>query len=334
MNRISLLALTGLFALSACSGGFSPATSAGGARAAATSSFASEPYTMPVTTSPVAQEAERRYKASARAPKYGGGIPGIIGLLDFCDAPKFGAADQVNLAIVEVDAMSAGAAYPLVNYDTAVVINALNFKSSALELGSNTIPAIAYDGLRLTVDPSQSNVVVGGKTYPMVFGTFASSHGHNFTPIGSATSATVDFAMPFDGTAGNVQLIMDFDAFESVFISGNVAQVGPAVHGTMFAKAGVVIGTVVNKSGAPVSNATVQAIAQDGSVAATTATQGDGTFELHGIAGATYSIIVLNTFVTQSGDTVSAQGADSGSPPPITLTVQRGTRLNVGTIKD
>jgi len=290
---------------------------------------------MPVTTSTVAQAAERAAKASQRASKdYGGGLPTITGILDFVDAPKFGSADKVNLAIIGVDAMSAGTAYPLVMYDKAVVVNALDFKQSALELGSNDIPALAYDGLRLMVDPSQSSVVVNGQTYPMIFGTYA-AYSHAFQPAGTATLATVDFTMPFSATSGSIQLIMDFDAYQSVDIVHNVAQVAPAIHGTPYQQAGVITGTIVNNTGGPVGSATVQAIAADGSIAATTATLAtDGSFELHGIAGGTYQIVVANSFVTQSGVTVTAQAADSGAPLPLTVVVPSGYRVSIGSIRD
>jgi hypothetical protein len=336
MNRIALVSLTGLFALSACSaGGFSP-TSSPGNKLASASAFTTAPYSMPVTTSADAMAAERAAKATQRSGKgVGGQIPTITGILDFVDAPKFGPADQVNLAIVGVDAMSAGTAYPLVMYDKAVVINALNFKQSALQLGSNDIPAIAYDGLTLMVDPSQSNVVMNGKTYPMVFGTYP-SHSNNFIPTGSATLATINFAMPFSAASGTVQLIMDFDANQSIDIVSNVAQVAPVLHGTTYGTAGVISGSVVNSAGGPVGSATVQAIAADGNVAATTSTAGgDGSFELHGIAGGTYQIVVSSSFTMPSGSIVTAQGADSSAViAPLTVVVPSGYRLSIGSIQD
>ena len=197
MNRIALVSLASLFALSACSGsGFSPSTSpATSVRSDA--AFAVQPYSVPVETRADVNAAQTggthssAAEATSRSAKgYTGGLPSIFGLLDFIDAQKFASGDQINLAVIGVDAMSGGTAYPLVSYSSEVTINILNFKTSALELGGSDIPAIAYDGLRLKIDPSQSNVVVNGQTYPVAFGGYVKSHGKTFVPAGCRPKPT------------------------------------------------------------------------------------------------------------------------------------------------
>lgn len=261
-------------------------------------------------------------------------MPSIFGLLDFIDAQKFQSNDQINLAVIGVDAMSGGTAYPLVTYSSEVMINALKFKTSALELGGANIPAITYDGLRLKIDPSQSNVVVNGQTYPVAFGSYVKSHGTTFVPSGSPTEADVDFAMSFSGTSGTVQLLVDFDAYDSVDLVNNIAQIAPKLHAAVYQQSGVIVGTVLNRGKSPVSGATVQALNPDGTVAATAASANDGTFELHGIAGGSYSIVVLNTFTNDAGVTLSAQNNDPGTVNPISLSLPSGFKLNLGNIRD
>jgi hypothetical protein len=350
LNRIALVSLASLFALSACSGaGMSPST-APAASDRADSAFSVQPYSIPVVTDPKVNAAQTggthssAAENASRSVKYVGQVPGIVGnifgLLDFIDAPKFGSNDQINLAIIGVDAMSGGTAYPMVSYSSDVIVNALSFKSSALELGGASIPAIPYDGLRFRIDPSQTTVVVNGTTYRAVFGSYVHSHGTTFVPSGSATEADVVFAMPFNsnnsnsGDSGTIQLLIDFDAFDSVDIVNNVAQISPKLHGAIFIASGVIDGTIINKAKAPVSGATVQALNPDGSVAATSSTANDGTFELHGIAGGNYSIVVLNTFTDASGTTLNAQGADSVNLSPIGLSLPAGFKLNLGNIRD
>src|SRR5471030_2725541 len=278
MNRSALVTLAGVLALSACSGGGSTRLVA--RTASSPSSIKMAPYTIPSTTSPAAQKSESAAKAKRSLKDfYTGGTPTFDGGMDFLDAPNFGPGAQINLAIVSVKAMSAGTAYDLVSYDTAVVVNTLDFQRESLSLGSNTLPAIAYDGVRMMIDPTQSSVVSNGQTYPMTFGTF-DPQTHAFTPSSDAI-ASVDVAMPFDGSAGSVRLLVDFDAIDSIALVNGVAQVGPALIGTNAAHSAVIAGSVVNNAGGPVSSATVQAIRPDGSVAATTVSADDGSFELH-----------------------------------------------------
>ncbi|MFN2460817.1 MAG: carboxypeptidase regulatory-like domain-containing protein [Candidatus Velthaea sp.] len=330
MNRRVLAALAGVLALCACSsGGASLPRNA----TLSASDARSAPYTIPVSTSATAQDAERRAKAKRRTPKDSyGGVPTFSGSADFMDAP-LDDARQVNLAIVGVDAMSGGVAYPLVEYDTAVIVNALDFQRSALNLGSNDLPALAYDGLRLKIDPAHSSVVKGSTTYPMVFGTVDAAT-RAFTP-GAGGIQSINFAMPFDGSSGSAELYMDFSAVDSIAIRDGVAQVAPRLHGAPRRQSGVITGTIVNHAGSAVVNATIQAVRDDGTVAATTVSAADGTFELHGIRAGTFQITVYNVYVTAAGQTISAQNADFLRPlNAMAGTVPNGYRLDLGLISD
>ncbi|MFN2460816.1 MAG: carboxypeptidase regulatory-like domain-containing protein [Candidatus Velthaea sp.] len=330
MKRSALLALTALLALSACSGGSAVPASA---PARMPSGAALAPYQIPVVTSVETQAAEGAAKSTARSIKNSyGGVPTMFASLSFIDAP--GGVDAVNLAIVGVEALGNATAYPLATYDKPVTIDALNFRHTALLLGSNDIPAIAYDGLRFIIDESKSSVVRGGRTYPMVVGSydkatraFAASAG----PI-----VPIDFAMPFEGGAGgSLQLIMDFSAFESIRIAGGVADVAPVMHGASLVRSGVIVGKVVNSHGTPVVDATIEAVGDDGSIAATAPTGSDGAFELHGMRAGSYHVVVANTFETKSGQTVTAQHATrSESFAPASVYIPEGYRCDVGGIAD
>jgi len=339
MNRIALVTIAGIFALSACSGGGSTAGHTS-VQPSSARSIKMAPYQIPTTTSAAAQASEKAAKAKKKPlddcdpnNDYGGGAPDITGDLDFLDAPNFGPGAQINLAIVGVNAISNGSAYSLVTYDTAVVINTLDFQRQSLSLGSNSIPAIAYDGLQIVIDPSQSSVVSNGQTYPMTFGTF-NPQTFAFQPS-AAGIQSINFSVPFNGSQGNVHLLMDFNGVDSIALVNGVAQVSPALIGANAANSAVIGGSVVNNAGAPVVNATIQALNADGSVAATTVSANDGSFELHAINAGNYQVVVSNSFVPVSGQTVSAIGADGAAPlTAIPVSVPAGYRADLGQIQD
>jgi hypothetical protein len=339
MNRTALVSLAGVLALSACSSGGSTAGNPT-MHSLSPNSVKVAPYAIPTTTSAAAQKSEDAAKAKRKTKDcndddtcYNGGTPQFTGDMDFMDAPNFGPGAQINLAIIGVKAMSAGVAYDLVTYDTAVVVNTLDFQRQALILGSNTLPSINFDGVRVLIDPTQSSVVSNGQTYPMTFGTF-DPNSHTFT-ASSAAIGSFDVAMPFNSSGGNVHLLMDFDAIDSIALVNGVAQVGPALIGTNGAQSAVIAGSIVNNAGAPVSSATVQAINPDGSVAATTVSANDGSFELHAIRAGSYNVVISNTYMPRNGHTVTAVNADqTGTLPAIPVTIPAGYRADLGPVQD
>ncbi len=295
------------------------------------------PYRMPLSTDAAAR-AIKQYQTRHTKGTYGG-VPTIVGellqLVDvlLTDAPMFPSGSQVNLAVVEVDGLAGGQVYPIITYSQPVVINVLDLQTSALDLGTASIPAMKYDGLRFVVDPTQSSVVTGGATYAPSFGVFDSRYA--FTPF-SAGLANVDFMQPFDATQGPVSMLVDFNVAESVNIlpSGG-AEIGPRLEAVPWDQSAVVSGTVANAAGSPVTQATVVALNADGSVAASTLTNANGYFEIHALRGSTYSVVVYNSFTAETGVTFSAIGADTTGPVTgPSFTVPDGYRANVGTIAD
>ena len=90
----------------------------------------------------------------------------------------------------------------------------------------------------------------------------------------------------------------------------------------------------MNAAGAPVANATVVATDASGNVANVTASAADGTFELHGINPGGYTVSVLNSFVTNAGDTVTAVGADVGAAPSQYVVVGPNNKVQLGSLQD
>lgn len=324
MKHLNPLALSALVALSACSGGSSQSGATPSLRSSASYTLAA--YRMPLATGPVAdkiQAMSRRTKTSY------GGTPLLI-----TDAPEFSAGDQVNFALSEVDALADGVAYPVIQYSSPVVVNVLSLRSTALLLGNAIFPAMVFDGIRFVIVPSQSGVVVNSVSYPATFGAFDPAT-KNFNPSPSASTVNVDVPMSYDETQGAVPLLVDFNVMESVALSGASALIGPAAKPTNWNNNAVIVGTILNAAGSPVRGATLNAVATDGSLSATSVSNRYGQFELHAIPGGSYSVSVANSHVSRSGAAISASAADPGvTPAPLSVSVPAGYRINLGTISD
>ena len=228
--------------------------------------------------------------------------------------------------------MANGVAYPVIQYTSPVVVNMLDLRTSALDLGGASFPAMACDGLRFVIDPAQSSVNVNGTSYPTQFGSFGT--GFKFTPSTSALD-NVDVAMPFNPTLGQTSLLVDFNVLDSVVLQGTTALIGPSTKAVHWNASAVVTGTIVNSAGQPVRGATISALASDGSVAAVSLSNRTGHFEIHAIAGGSYSINFANSHVARSGASILAQGADPGAAPAsIFVSVPAGYRIDLGNITD
>ncbi|GAC1544425.1 MAG: hypothetical protein NVS2B17_25440 [Candidatus Velthaea sp.] len=331
MKRAAILALTGILGLSACGGSGSISTLPSQLSNRTASSVNLAPYQMPIVTDPAVQAAERAYKSTLRNPKTSyGGVPTAICLTD---APNFGPGAQVNLAIVAVNARSAGTAYSVVQYSTPLVVNVLNYMTTSLSLGTFTLPALAYDGVEYVVDASKSSVVANGVTYPVVFGQFAS---RTFTASGN-NLGTFYFPSVADGSTGKpLNFLMEFSASHWISLHNGIAEVAPRGGATVTERAAVIIGKVVNFAGAAVSGATVAAIDSSGKRVRLTRSNTDGSFELHAIDGGTYSVAVYNTYAPDDSDeTIFATGNDPGDSVVVPgVAVPAGYRIDLGLISD
>jgi len=89
-------------------------------------------------------------------------------------------------------------------------------------------------------------------------------------------------------------------------------------------------GTITNGTGKPVSNASVLTMDVSGHLINVTATGSDGKFTLHALPPGAYTIVVKNSYVTASGETVKATGNDAGAAPSqfVVLSPEDNLRLN------
>ncbi len=338
MKRLSLLAVAAAIALAGCNAGGATTSQSSLLSSASrpTAGSSLKPFSMPRYTGSMAQEIQSHTRADSAGNRQKkdslGGLPTFGIDISLLDAPIFGAGAQVNLAVIGVQAVSNGTPYDIASYTSPVLINVLALQRAALPLGQSTLPAMHYDAIRMIVDPAQSNIVFNGNSLPMSFGFFESS-SHAFTASG-APVANIDFPLSIDGTTGNQSFLIDFNAFESVAISGSGAQIGQTKAAAQETTAAVISGNVVNSSGSAVSGATVIAHNPDGSVAGSTQTANDGTFQIHALTAGTYSISVHNSYVTQAGTNVQASGVSNqnASQTLPASNIPAGYQLNVGTI--
>jgi hypothetical protein len=339
MKRLAALAVTSLLALSACSGGGTTATLAPGVVAPAPSKQILSAYRVPLTHSASVDAAAaagaklHQNQAGTRGTQGLSGMPTIDAIFAILDAPRFGAGAQINVAILGVQAIGAdGVAYSIVSYPTPVVVNMLNYKTSALVLGHNSIPNQAYTTLRLVVQASASSLLAWGTQYPVNYGYF--DRTHTFTPAPSDI-ATIDFAVKMDTTTNSPVVLADFNTVESVKIRNGQAYVGSRIAAAPYNSSAVITGKVVNNAGAAVGSAVVAVLDASGTVINTTMAEDDGTFEIHAIPGGSYQLMIYNDYTADSGDEILASGADSvANVTGPQIAVPGGFSINVGNIKD
>jgi hypothetical protein len=267
---------------------------------------------------------KRSVEKSLRVPKdLIGGVFGL--LLDLLDAPFVdGDNAQVNLALVGINVLSNGVATPVVVNSTEVMVNLLSLQTVAQQYAAN-LPAGSYDTLQLVVDPSNSNVVFDGVTYPVQFGSLPNDPTSYVGIDAPATFTAVD--------ASNVSVTADFNVLESVAIQNSVAQIDPQL--VIATNASDVTGSVVNAAGGPVANAVILALDANGNILNSTVTGDDGSFTLEALAAGSATIVVQNSYVSASGETVAATGADAGAAPaPLPLAVPGGNTINIGSLTD
>lgn len=339
MKRLTALTITSLLALSACSGGGTSATRAPGAVAPSLTKPTLSAYRVPlvhkasVDAAAAAGAKLHQAQAGTRGTQGLGGMPTFDAYFALIDAPRFGAGAQVNVAILGVQAVGDdGVAYSIASYPSPVVVNMLDYKTSALVLGHNVIPAQNYTTLRLVVQSSASSLFAWGNSYPVSFGYYDGTH--HFTAAPSDIS-TVDFPVKIDVNAAAPTVIADFNTVESVKVRNGQAYFGSRIAAAPYDNSSVITGTIVNNAGNSIGSAVVAALDSTGAVVSTTMANDDGTFEIHAITGGVYQLMVYNNYTTASGDQIVSNGADSVSDltgPQIA--VPGGFKVNVGNITD
>lgn len=253
-----------------------------------------------------------------------GGSPPMRLRLALYDAPlPNGHDDHVNLGLLGAEAVADGAATTLVAYREPQTVDLLTLRQTPLSL-AGTLSAGSYDALRLRVDPADSNVVIDGHVYPMVF---EGRHERNGAPV------LLYARIAISGTPGDsLDVAVDFNVLDSIAIRGGVAYVKPKLVAAQ--QAAQVSGRVVNTNGAAIGDATVVAFDSGGHAVNTTLTQPDGSFTLHALAAGNYRITVENAYVSGSGNAVVAKGATGVNGPSVEVVLPPSGAVDVGTLID
>jgi hypothetical protein len=252
-----------------------------------------------------------------------------------------------TVGIREVDAISNGQIVPLATFSSPLALDLLAYQNgNMLSLGSMTVPAQSYDHMRLVVDTAHDSATFAdGTSLPVSFMTNSSSSsssgaGAATTTTADANPGAVDVTMPFavsppSGSSQTLQL--DFNVLESIaVINNNGIKVRPAVFGAPSNGAGMVTGTVLNQSGAPVQNAIVAAVAADGSIGNSGGTDSNGNFNLHALKAGSYNLVVYNAYTNGAGQKITASGQSSSatSVSGPSVLVNGGSKTSVGNIAD
>jgi len=314
MKRLLSVAIAGMLALSACGGPHGASTAVPG--------------------STTTHQHVRHPKLSGRQPLEGlGGVPRAFSLaLDLFDAPLVGATAanaQFNAGILGVDAIDGnGDSWQLIANGQPQVVNLLALQTNALNLGQGFLPEGTYPAVQLLLDPATTSVTYNGQTYPAVF---VDPNHPWWDPAQTIEAVTV----PLTVSGSNGQTIaasMDFNVFQSANLVNGVVELTPTVAAGLGQP--TISGTVANAAGAPVASATIVATDANGAVANTSVTAADGSFHLHGLNPGGYTISIANTFTTNAGVTVTATGADSGSPPTRYIVIGPNSQINLGALND
>jgi hypothetical protein len=209
------------------------------------------------------------------------------------------------------------------------VVNLIDLQHDAMRFDGTT-PSGQYAGVRLLIDSAHSNVAIGAMTIPIVWGT----PGHPSTSPVIAVDFNVAFAA---GKAVNhnnapTKLTLDFNVMQSVRFANGTIYVQPSV--TAANAAAQVNGTIKNRAGKPVANASVLATDLTGHVVNVTATGSDGTFTLHALPPGVYTVAVKNSYVTASGETITATGNDAGAAPSQLVVLSPEEQLELDSLVD
>ncbi len=276
-----------------------------------------------------------------------GGIGNLLNVLLGDATPRLGnkKLSHVNIGIREIDAVSNGTTYVIAKYDHPKVVDVLAFQDdNGAPLGSAKTPQKTYQQVRFVVDLPTSQVVFKGDdrvgiTFLTNTSTASSVHaGSNTTTVADGPGAvdvtvTQPFTVPADGKP---DVRVDFNLYESLAMLRNEGVAGvPALFVAPRSDMGSIKGTLQNGRGYAVANATVVAVASDGSIGNTTCTDANGSFTLGTLRSGSYQLVIYNGYTTAAGQQVNANGASSAQSvtgPAVTVTAGKTTSL--GTIAD
>ncbi|HWT06715.1 MAG TPA: carboxypeptidase regulatory-like domain-containing protein [Xanthomonadales bacterium] len=259
-----------------------------------------------------------------------GGAPTAKVRIALFDAPLTNMPGvKVNVALAGVQLLTSTGALPFVSYNQPNVVNLIDLQHNALTF-DGTAPAGPYTGVRLLIESAHSNVVIGNMTIPIVWGT----PGHPTTAPVIAVDFNVAFAAGklLNGNNAPTTITLDFNVMQSVRFANGSIYVQPSV--TAANAAAQVRGLIKNAAGRAVANASVLATDLTGHVINVTATSSDGRFTLHALPAGAYTITVKNSYVTASGETITATGNDAGAAPSRLVVLSPEDQLELDSLVD
>jgi hypothetical protein len=292
------------------------------------------PFSLPLVTDSAIDASLRSSRGTQNSV---GNIPTIyvpitVGLVD---APLFNLA-QVNLAVERINAISNGntpqqTETALQVYPGEAVVNVLNYQQAAANLGISLIPEGSYDALEFVCDPANSSVVTtSGQKIPMTFGVFTNG---KFVPSPTGHGSLV-LPYDFNATLGLNNVLIDLNVENSLNISSSVAEFAPSFFAVNGNTAAAIGGTVVDKNGSPVQNATAVVTDGNGNLLGLAPTDQSGNFVVHAINAGTYTLKVYEKYVTAAEMTVTASDGQTGTLGPWQVSVPAGFEAYIGTIRD
>lgn len=278
----------------------------------------------------------------------GGPLMSALNIL-LCDAaPQLGGKtlSHLYLGIWRIDVTSNGQTGTLSSFTSPNVIDVLAYQGGAsAQIGSNSVPTQQYDRLTFVVDLASSRAVFSdGSTSALGFLTNTTTRSS--AKAGASTSTIADGVnavdiisnQPFTVPVGQPQSVrVDFNAFESLAMQSGTLVTNPALFLAPAASAGEIQGTVVNKFGSPVRNATVVAIDANGNVGNTTLTDSNGSFTMSTLSAGAYQLTVYNTYTNAAGQQYQASGQSNNGWTGVygpTVTVTGGSTASAGSIAD
>lgn len=280
----------------------------------------------------------------------------MVSLGDAAPVLNDGASVQhLYLGIKEIDVTDAqGTSTVLASYDRPRIVDVTKFQDgNGSEIANGSVPFQQFSQIRVVVDTNASSIVYGRRrdwtTSPLNFltgvstmstaGAGASTATQQIDPQTIAITSNEPYSigsdLPLDGGAGS-RIHVDFNAFESVAVSGGQIVTNPALFVAGDGDRGSISGRVVDGFGRPVQTAVVVAVAANGSVGNTALTNWRGRFLLHTLDAGSYQLVVYNAYTTAAGATFASDdrtnAASMVSGPNVTVTA--GLTTDAGKISD
>lgn len=283
----------------------------------------------------------------------GNALTGTLRVLLGDAAPSLGGnqVDAINLGVREIDAIKDGQTTVLAQYSTPKIVNVLAYEdNTGQSIADNNVSTSSYDSIRLVIDVPSSNVQVGPSTneqsLPLNF--LVNTSTSSSVGAGSTTTTVTDgpnavdmvVTQPFTIPSDQSQTVrVDFNAFESLALQPDGTLLSrPSLEIAPTGDLGVVRGTVVaGPAQSPVVNATIVAVAPDGSIGNTAFTNGSGHFVIGTLRSGTYQLEIYNNYTNATGAQFTATAPaplPQGTVTGPSVTVTSGTTTYTGTITD